>query len=108
MSPPSTQLQSAVAPADRPAARAGGEAPRGGGGEAPRGAAGEAPRRAAELNRLVGEVVYLYAFDVAYEMTRRPVPSLLGQPVADFAIGSSKRSPRQAFFYRAELVRLPA
>src|SRR3954468_17022238 len=63
--------------------------------------------RAVDLNRLVGEVVYLYAFDVAYEMIRRPVPTLLGQPVADFAIGSSKRSPRQAFFYKAQMVRLP-
>src|SRR4051794_27780463 len=56
---------------------------------------------------LAGEVVYLYAFDVAYEMTRQPVPSLLGQPAAEFAIGSSKRMPRQAFFYRAQMVRLP-
>src|SRR6478735_4947780 len=63
--------------------------------------------RAVDLNRLVGEVVYLYAFDVAYEMIRRPVPTLLGQPVADFAIGSSKRSPRQAFFYKAQMIRLP-
>lgn len=58
--------------------------------------------------RLVGEVVYLYAFDVAYEMIRKPVASLLGQPVAEFTVGSSKRSPRQAFFYRAQMVRLPA
>src|SRR3954469_16138605 len=57
--------------------------------------------------RLSGEVVYLFAFDVAYEMVRRPVPSLLGQPAADFAIGSSKRTPRQAFFFRAQRVRLP-
>src|SRR4051794_6499760 len=57
--------------------------------------------------RLSGEVVYLFAFDVAYEVVRRPVPSLLGQPAADFAIGSSKRNPRQAFFFRAQMVRLP-
>jgi hypothetical protein len=71
------------------------------------GARESAGASAVDLNRLVGEVVYLYAFDVAYEMTRRPVPTLLGQPVADFAIGSSKRSPRQAFFYRAQMIRLP-
>ena len=54
-----------------------------------------------------GEVVYIYAFDVAYEMTRRPVPELLGQPVAQFAVDASKRSPRQLFFYRPQMVRLP-
>ena len=40
-----------------------------------------------------GQVVYLYAFDVAYEMNRRPVDRLLGQPVAEFAPGASKRQP---------------
>jgi hypothetical protein len=57
---------------------------------------------------LRGEVVYMYAFDVAYEMIRKPVPSLLGQPVAQFAVDASKRSPRQLFFYRPQMVRLPA
>ena len=47
-----------------------------------------------------GEVVYIYAFDVAYEMTRQPVRELLGQPVAQFVVDASKRSPRQLFFYR--------
>ena len=55
-----------------------------------------------------GEVVYLYAFDAAYEMVRRPVASLLGQPVAEFMVDVSKRSPRQLFFYRPQMVRLPA
>ena len=32
-----------------------------------------------------GEVVFLYAFDVAYEMTRDPVERILGQPVAPFS-----------------------
>jgi hypothetical protein len=54
-----------------------------------------------------GEVVYVYAFDVAYEMSRQPVRELLGQPVAQFAVDSSKRSPRQLFFYRPQMVRLP-
>ncbi len=31
--------------------------------------------------QLTGEIVYLYAFDIAYEMTRFPVKELLGQPV---------------------------
>src|SRR5215467_14990146 len=54
-----------------------------------------------------GEVVYIYAFDVAYEMTRHPIRELLGQPVAQFVMDSSKRSPRQLFFYRPQMVRLP-
>src|SRR5947208_9476836 len=54
-----------------------------------------------------GEVVYIYAFDVAYEMVRRPVPELLGQPVAQFVVDASKRSPRQLFFYRPQMIRLP-
>src|SRR5438132_7686319 len=54
-----------------------------------------------------GEVVYIYAFDVAYEMTRQPVRELLGQPVAQFVVDASKRSPRHLFFYRPQMVRLP-
>jgi hypothetical protein len=54
-----------------------------------------------------GQVVYMYAFDVAYEMIRRPVDRLLGQPVAEFAPGAAKRQPRQDFFYRPQMVRLP-
>src|ERR1041385_2057391 len=57
--------------------------------------------------RYVGEVVYIYAFDVAYEMPRQPVQELLGQPVAQFAVDASKRSPKQLFFYKPQMVRLP-
>jgi len=60
-----------------------------------------------QVARLTGEVVYLYAFDVAYEMNRLPVRNLLGQPVAQFVVDASKRSPRQLFFYRPQMVRLP-
>jgi hypothetical protein len=68
-----------------------------------------AERRAnsAKVRRYTGEVVYIYAFDVAYEMTRQPVRELLGQPVAQFVVDSSKRSPRHLFFYRPQMVRLP-
>src|SRR4051794_18298478 len=68
-----------------------------------------AERRAnsAKVRRYTGEVVYIYAFDVAYEMTRQPVRELLGQPVAQFSVDTSKRSPRQLFFYRPQMVRLP-
>jgi hypothetical protein len=62
---------------------------------------------APKIKRYTGEVVYIYAFDVAYEMTRQPVRELLGQPVAQFVVDASKRSPRQLFFYRPQMVRLP-
>jgi hypothetical protein len=54
-----------------------------------------------------GEVVYLYAFDVAYDMTRKPLLELFGVPVAQFAVDASKRSPRHLFFYKPQMVRLP-
>ncbi len=57
--------------------------------------------------RYAGEVVYIYAYDVAYEMTRQPVRELLGQPVAQFVVDASKRSPRHLFFFRPQMVRLP-
>ena len=63
-----------------------------------------ATRRA---KRYVGRAVFLYAFDVAYEMMRLPVPQLLGQQVAQFSMDASKRSPRHLFFYRPQMVRLP-
>jgi hypothetical protein len=58
--------------------------------------------------RYTGEVVYIYAFDLAYEMTRVPVGTLLGQPLAQFSVGASKRSPKHLAFYRPQMVRLPA
>jgi len=60
-----------------------------------------------KTRRYTGEVVYIYAFDVAYEMMRRPVSEVLGQPVAQFSVDASKRSPRHLFFYRPQMVRLP-
>jgi hypothetical protein len=64
----------------------------------------QAPRG---VKRYVGRVVYIYAFDVAYEMMRLPLPQLLGQPVAQFSVDASRRNPRQLFFYRPQMVRLP-
>ena len=58
--------------------------------------------------RYTGEVVYIYAFDVAYDTARQPIPQLLGQPVEQFSMDSSKRSPRQFFFYKPQMIRLPA
>src|SRR5881394_2718419 len=63
---------------------------------------------AGRRNRYVGEVVYIDDFDVAYEMTRQPVRELLGQSVAQYVLDSSKRNPRHLFFYRPQMVRLPA
>jgi len=60
-----------------------------------------------QVAQYTGEVVYLYAFDIAYELVRRPIAQLLGQPVAQFVVDASKRSPRQLFFYRPQMVRLP-
>src|SRR5689334_14319459 len=60
-----------------------------------------------KVTRYSGEVVYIYAFDMAYEMKRQPVRELLGQPVAQFVVDASKRSPRHLFFYRPQMVRLP-
>jgi hypothetical protein len=58
------------------------------------------------VTRYTGEVVYIYAFDVAYDTARIPIATLLGQPVAQFAVDASKRSPRQLFFYKPQMVRL--
>jgi hypothetical protein len=62
---------------------------------------------AATVTKYSGEVVYIYAYDVAYEMKREPIRELLGQPVAQFSMDASKRSPRHLFFYRPQMVRLP-
>src|SRR3954468_3997645 len=58
--------------------------------------------------RYVGEVVYVYAYDVAYEMSKAPVRELFGQAVKPFQIDKSKRSPRQLFFHRPQTIALPA
>ena len=68
----------------------------------------KAPAAPPGVGRYAGEVVYIYAFDVAYEMTRQPVRELLGQPVAQFVVDGSKRSPRHLSFYRPQMVRLPS
>jgi hypothetical protein len=58
--------------------------------------------------RYTGQVVYIYAFDVAYEMVRDPVLRLLGQRVEPFKVDSSKRNPRRMYFYRPQMVSLPS
>ncbi len=54
-----------------------------------------------------GEVVYMYAFDVAYDVSRERVETLLGQPVEEFVVGADRRTPREPFFYRPQMARLP-
>jgi len=48
---------------------------------------------------LKGEVVYIRAFDLAYDMRRQRIPSILGQPVQGYSVGPSKPAPKQGFFY---------
>jgi hypothetical protein len=57
--------------------------------------------------RLVGEVVYMFAFDVAYELKNYPHAELLGHQVIQFAVDSSKRTPKQLFFHRPQMLRFP-
>ena len=54
-----------------------------------------------------GEVVYLYAFDVAYDMKREPVERLLGQSAAPFRIDTDRRSPRRLSFHQPQTFHLP-
>ena len=67
----------------------------------------ELPAPPPQVRRYSGEVVYIFAFDIAYEVVRKPVRELLGQPVAQFMVDASKRSPKQLFFHRPQMVRLP-
>jgi hypothetical protein len=63
--------------------------------------------RSRGASRLRGEVVYMYACDIAYDMNRAPIRELLGQPVGVFAPDPNKRTPKQLFFYRPQTFRLP-
>ncbi len=54
-----------------------------------------------------GQVVYIYSFDIAYELPRQPEGTLLDQPIVQVSVGPSKRSPRQLVFYRPNMITLP-
>jgi hypothetical protein len=54
-----------------------------------------------------GEVAYIYAYDLAYDMKRQPVERILSQPARDYFIEPSKRSPRQMFFHRPQVADFP-
>ena len=60
-----------------------------------------------EMSQCHGYVVYIYAFDIAYDMKRIPLDKLLGQPVNEYSIGQSKRIPKQLLFYRPQTITLP-
>jgi len=52
-----------------------------------------------------GEIAYIYAFDIAYEL-RGKISSLLGQTVTETTLDPDKRTPRQSFLYRSQMVNL--
>ena len=54
-----------------------------------------------------GEIAYIYAFDIAYDMKRQPINELLGQSLQNYSIGPSKRSPKQLLFYQPQMATLP-
>ena len=54
-----------------------------------------------------GQAVYMFAFDIAYEMDGEPIRQLLGQKVEQFKVDASRRNPKHPFFYRPQMVRLP-
>jgi hypothetical protein len=56
---------------------------------------------------LTGEVVYIRAFDLAYDMRRQRIAEILGQTVQEYHVGPSKPGPKTGFFYRPQMVSLP-
>jgi len=57
----------------------------------------------------VGEVAYIFAYDIAYEMPRQVTGTLLGQPIRHFDFDPRQHhAPRKALFYRPDMIRLPA
>lgn len=56
---------------------------------------------------LKGEVIYIRAFDLAYDMKREQIPEILGQKTQQHLVGTSKPGPKNAFFYLPRKVTLP-
>lgn len=65
------------------------------------------PAKGVASARYRGEIVYIYSYDIAYEIADLNIGSILGQPVERYSAGPSKRNPREMFFYRPLMVRLP-
>ncbi len=55
-----------------------------------------------------GQVTYTYAYDIAYDMSRQPVATLLGCQAVQFPPIITPRAPRDLFFYRPQMVNLPS
>ena len=55
-----------------------------------------------------GHVTWLYAFDIAHDMRREPLQSVLGRRVEPWLQASDHRVPRQSFFHRPQIVHLPS
>jgi hypothetical protein len=58
--------------------------------------------------RYRGEVRYLFAYDIAYELREQDPTQLLGQPLKPFVVGTGKRSPKGAFFAPPPMIALPS
>ncbi len=56
--------------------------------------------------RYRGRAVYLFAFDIAYELKGEPPDRILGLRADEYAILPTKRSPRQMFFYRPRQIQM--
>ena len=50
---------------------------------------------------LKGEVVYIRAFDLAYDMRRQRILHILGQPVQEYTVGPSKPAPEAGLLLSA-------
>lgn len=60
-----------------------------------------------QASALQGQVVYVYAFDLAYDTKRVSIPTILGHPTHSYDSGPGKPVPRHGFFYRPQMVTLP-
>lgn len=57
---------------------------------------------------LKGHVTWLYAFDIAHDMRREPLKTVLGRAVEPWLQKLDHRVPKQTFFHRPCVVRLPS
>jgi hypothetical protein len=56
--------------------------------------------------QITGQVTYIFAYDVAHDMARRPIDTLLGQKVTQYQ-PTVLRGPREQFFYAPQMAVLP-
>lgn len=62
---------------------------------------------AAPTNLFRGQVIYVYAFDLAYDTKRVQIPTILGCGTHSYEAGPGKPGPKVGFFYRPQMVTLP-